>query len=119
MQRRKEFTTDVSDLLVADSAKSVIEGFLDAECSPTIALSPSRAERIKNIILREIHLSLSDTSPLYQDEQMLNKNTAILAKKLRAVAKGYCRVGEMFFWNRFRVLSELINYVIPPGLHHH
>lgn len=107
MKRRKSLK--LSDLLVADSAKAVIEGFLDAECVPTILRSPLKAEGLKNIIMGEICLSLSH---IRSSSQNGDDTTKELAQKLRAVAKAYSRDGRIDLWHHFLTLSGLLESVI-------
>lgn len=98
----------LSDLFVTESARSVIEGFLEAECTPTILLSPLKAEGLKNIIMGEIFLSLSQIGSSCHGDEM----TRELAKRLRAVAKAYCHDRRIDLWSHFTTLSWLLESVI-------
>jgi len=105
---RKSKRISLADLSVTDSARSVIEGFLEAECTPTILLSPLKAEGLKNIIMGEIFLSLSQISSSCHGDE----TTKELAKRLRAVAKAYCHDGRIALWSHFTTLSWLLESVI-------
>lgn len=111
----KHFCPSVANLPVANSAKAVIESVLEAECSPTSTLSPSRAWRRQNVIMGDIYLSSYDmmNSSVVHHGKELEQNTLILAKRLRSVAKGYRRAKKFFYWNCFRVLAELLTSVVP------
>lgn len=106
---KQMFNLDLASLPVADSAKAVIEGFIEAECSPSIYQSPSKSEKLRRIILKEIHISLKRMRSGPDDSQNIFK----LAKRLQSVAKQYRRDGNIFLWNCFKVLSELIKSVAP------
>lgn len=106
---RKFKRVRLADLLVADSVKAVIQGFLEAECTPTILLSPLKAEGVKSIILGEIFLSLSQISSSHHGDE---KTTKELAKRLRAVASAYSRDGRFELCFHFRTLSWLLESVI-------
>ena len=107
MKKSKRVT--LADLKISESARSVIEGFLDAECTPNILLSPLKAEGLKNVIMGEIFLSLSQISFSCHDGDKMTKE---LAKKLRAVAKAYCRDGRIDLWFHFTTLAWLLESVI-------
>jgi hypothetical protein len=106
----KHFCYSVANLPIADSAKAIIESVLEAECSPTSTLNPSRAWKRQNIIMGDIYLSLYDMfyPTAHYGESALEANTLILAKRLKSVAKGYRIRRKWFFENCFRVLSELL-----------
>ena len=99
---------EIADLSVTNSVKAVVDSFINADCSPSITLSPSKAEKRKNIILKEIFISSFD-APNCDDEKASN---ARLAKKLKCVAEGYRCDGKVYLWNSFNTLSEIIKSVI-------
>ena len=109
MKEAKKFIPKVKDLLIAQKAKRVIEGFLDAECSPNIALSPSKAERLRRGIIKHVwivseHLVLSG-----KYEKAV---TWALASELEEVATANRAQGRKGVAARLEILAELLRSVI-------
>ena len=118
MAKKRKAVITVADLLVIDSAKSTIENFLDIECSSTMTRSPSKAEKLRRKILKEISLSLSNISSLCSGRMRYHYNTVELVEKLITVSEFYRRNGKFFLSHIFNSLRiELIHTIIKPKRH--
>ena len=118
MAKKRKVSISVADLLVTDSAKSTIENLLDIECSSTMTRSPSKAEKLRRIILNEISLSLSNISSLCSGKMRCHYNTVELVKELVTVSEYYRRNGKFFLSHIFTSLRiELIHTIITPKRH--
>jgi hypothetical protein len=102
-----EFYRGLADLPVAESAKRMIDGFLEDECTPCITLNPRKAKQIKKTILEEISLSLRFCPPC-SETKACNINTLYLANSLRLVAKKYREAGKLLYWKIFESLADML-----------
>ena len=61
-KKKRDFAEDISCLHIARKAMSVLETYLEAECSPSISLSPTKANSLRQSILNSVEFAANAVS---------------------------------------------------------
>ncbi len=60
-KKHRTFAADISRLTITQPAMSVLEAYLEAECTPNIMLSPVKARQRRRSILRYVEFAAEDS----------------------------------------------------------
>ncbi|MCX6721096.1 MAG: hypothetical protein NT026_00610 [Candidatus Staskawiczbacteria bacterium] len=110
MSKVRDFSFDLDQLAIAQKAKRVIEGFLDAECTPSAGFNPAKANKLRRAIMREVSCVAPCRADLPPDDTD-SMATYVLSRALADAAEGHRNENRNGLADKLEELAELIRDV--------
>jgi hypothetical protein len=101
---------------IPEKAKRIIEAFLDSECEVTIDQGPSRAARLRAIIVKNVGMAISIAQVNEDEDRGESADTkqvqvSALVKELRVIARAYQKEKRYKIATRLGMLAGMLESI--------